>query len=83
MSQQHQETNGNNVMRNALNAMAETMQPKDRETVRKFAEEKYPTCAERLQHLANLCLRHQGKLLPAPTESICPDCAAEREASKS
>lgn len=72
-------TPANKLMRDTLIAMADTMRPEDRETVRKFAEEKYPTCAEQLQHLSNLCERHKRDLLPRPTESICADCRAERE----
>lgn len=79
MSELH-ESNGSKVMREALNALAASMQPKDAETVRKFADEKYPkplTLGEFTQLLANLCARHAGKLLPPPTESVCADCKAE------
>lgn len=79
MSQLQHEDNGNKVMRDVLNAMADTLQPKDADVVRKFAEEKYPTHAERLQHLSNLCDRHKRELLPRPTEHVCPDCMVEME----
>lgn len=74
----------NKVMREVLSTIADgydSVRPGAGDCVREFAEEKYPTCAEQLQHLANLCDRHKRDLLPAPTESICADCTAEREAA--
>ena len=80
MSQHLHEANGNKIMRDALTAMADTMQPRDADIVRKFAEEKYPTHAEQLQHIANLCPRHASELLPEPTVSVCPDCDVQHKA---
>ena len=67
----------NKVMRDVLNAMANALPDKDAETVRRFAEEKYPTHDEHLQHISNICPRHDSELLPERTESVCPDCKAE------
>lgn len=84
------EANGNKVLNNLLQIVADEadrMRPGAGNCVREMAEEKYPeaedrplTLGEFCQHLANLCPRHIHELLPPPTESVCADCTAEREA---
>jgi len=76
-------TTGEKVMREVLTTVADSyddIRPGSGDAVREFAAEKYPTHAEQLQHIANLCPRHARALLPRPTESVCADCKAEFEA---
>lgn len=73
----------NKVMREVLSTVAagyDSIRPGAGDCVREMAEEKYPTHAEHLQHLANLCDRHKRYLLPRPTASTCVDCEAELKA---
>ena len=75
----------NKVMRDVLTTIADgydSIRLGAGDCVREFAAEMYPTHAEQLQRLANLCDRHKREVLPRPTEFICANCVAEREATR-